>query len=320
MNRRPLPGISCMKPRKQEKGRDMQMRNWTNVFLAAALLAALVLSAPAIGFAEPAHKEHVEAPGVRHLVVEDQNAPIDLLPSKDENTRIEYKETRFIRYEIAREGDTLRVIMHDSRKWYNFIGFQDSGRRLLVFVPESLTDASLGTSNASITVEASRGFASLDLKSSNGKLSLTGATLSGPSRFETSNSGITLKDAVFQGHLTLETSNGELSLEDVRLNTADIRTSNSRISLKDVDAEGSLDAATTNGGIYPSRLSTRAGRLTLSASNGPVEGIINAPRNLFAITSTTSNADNNLPTSWPGGPAGLDVSTSNGRINIEFVD
>lgn len=288
------------------------------VLVVALLLLLMVARGLGIGYASPQQREHTEGPGIQRLSVEDGNAPIDLKPSADGSTRIEYTETRFVKYEITREGDELHVTMRDSRKWYDFIDFRDSGRRLAIYVPESLVEVNLRTSNGGVTMEAPQVFRSLDIRSSNGRIRLTGANVLGSALLKTSNGGIDISDAVFNEMLTLNTSNGELSLDNVELQTAEIGTSNSRIRLDDVDVAVWLHAATSNGGIHLSRLTTQTGSLTLNTSNGPVEGSIASPRDIFAITSKTSNADNNLPSSWEGGPAKLDIRTSNGRIQIEF--
>ena len=297
------------------------MRKWqTTGLVILVVLAVLLVQGLVLGTGKAEQKEHVESTGIRRITVVDMNTPVEVLPSQEGAVRLEYMETRFVRYEIARDGDHLTVRAVNTRKWYDLAFRREPSRLLRLYIPSELASLSLGTSNAQIDLKTPLQAGEFSLASSNGRLRADAGSLHvmGNAVLTTSNAGIDLANAQFDADLFVRSSNGELTLKDIDVQYGELRTSNGAIHLDGVEAQKGLTAETSNGKIVAEALSTQDGALALHTSNANVTGTIQGPIGRFAITSRTSNGDNSLPAKQDGGPASLAVETSNGKIDVRF--
>jgi DUF4097 and DUF4098 domain-containing protein YvlB len=201
---------------------------------------------------------------------------------------------------IERDGDTVRV------------------------KAELTSEASLiGSRGAEVELQVPKG-AVLDLKTSNGKISVTGPA--GDTTAQTSNGGVDVKGS--QGKVALRSSNGPLTAESVK-GTIELDTSNGKIDI--VSSDGVVKAHTSNGGI---RFKGRAiqGHYSFRTSNGPIDLLLPSDSS-FQLDAETSNSgiDTDFPIQRSSeesertrlrGAVGknptvtITAHTSNGRIKV----
>ena len=135
-------------------------------------------------------------------------------------------------------------------------------------------------------------------------------------KLSTSNGAVTIRDLSCSA-LEAFTSNGAITAE--RVTTAgdgQLQTSNGRLWVSAATAGGKFSAGTSNGEIAFEKL--HGSELILSTSNGAIYGSIDGNKTDYTIRSSTSNGGNNLGNQESTGGKTLDVSTTNGNIDISF--
>lgn len=157
----------------------------------------------------------------------------------------------------------------------------------------------------------------IEIETTNGKVSLAGKLLLEQFRVRTTNSKMEIIGTDSK-EIYLHTTNGSLRLEHVKAENVQLETTNGRIELSEVSCTGRLNAKSSNGRIEINRI--RGREVTLKTSNGPVRGVMEGRIQNYSIQSRTTNGSNNLPRRMelPGGPV-LNVNTTNGKINIDFL-
>jgi len=188
---------------------------------------------------------------------------------------------------------------------------------LEAWVPKDFAgDVRLSNSNCSINVDHPGLPGKVDLTSSNAKIEFA-SDVSGAGEIVCRTSNARIAFANLQANkVNLRTSNaringGSLTVSD----TAELVTSNARIQLEKINApEASL--VTNNGTIALDHGDCRS--LTLTTSNGSIHATLAGNIRDYGIESRTSNGDNDLPRSMPGGERTLKATTSNGSIRVKF--
>jgi DUF4097 and DUF4098 domain-containing protein YvlB len=194
-----------------------------------------------------------------------------------------------------------------------------------VRVKAELTSEAFLTGNRGAEVELQVPMGTiLDLNTSNGKISATGAA--GKTTARTSNGGISVMGS--QGDVALRSSNGGLSAESVK-GTIQLETSNGKIDI--VSSDGVVKAHTSNGAVRFKGTAVQ-GQYSFRTSNGSIELILPSDTS-FQLDATTSNGG--IDTDFPiqkssedsertrlSGTVGknptvtITAHTSNGRIKV----
>jgi DUF4097 and DUF4098 domain-containing protein YvlB len=248
-----------------------------------------------------------DAAGIDQINIRARNMPVTVTPSKDGEITIHYYTCEKDPYEVTLEGGTLTLKykydnLFDIGSWFNgstiFNVLNNTNPRVEVAVPEAYAGAlTLDTSNASVNV--------------------SGLTAAGDVRMDTSNSSIEMSN-VSATLVNADTSNGAVTLEKVIVSgTVDMRSSNGPLTARQVAAKDKLYLETSNGRVVVDQVTSAA--IELKSSNGSISGSVGGKRSDYTISSDTSNADDNLGDGGKG-PFRLTVNTSNGDINISFLD
>lgn len=230
-----------------------------------------------------------------HIVVETFNGRIDVIAGTEGEVAVEVvkrgagfsqaeaeADLQNVEVTITQEGDTIRIV----------------ARR---------TDGPLVTGNSGASVDLSvPSGSSLDLHSSNGRISTLGVT--GDVSMDTSNGSLEVRDG--KGQLYLKTSNGEIDIEaeDARV---DASTSNGRISFRGSLTEEDQRFRTSNGRIQITLPASARFHIDASTSNGEVSTD-------FPVTLTGGTLDDNelVGTVGENPPTSITASSSNGDIDI----
>lgn len=233
---------------------------------------------------------------VQRLVVDDRNMPIDVVGVSGNRTRINYKKSRDIKYNIKQTSNTLTLERKRSIGFnFDFFNFGNSSPKVTIEVPkENLKDLQVETSNGKISTK-NLVLDNLDLESSNSKMTINDVDADTIDA-ETSNGKVELSRLTFDDG-SFETSNSKMSLQDLNFKDGEFQTSNGKINLMDLKPSESL---------------------SLKTSNSKVNGTIIGNEDDFSITSKTSNASNSLGNNDDGSKE-LEVRTSNGDIEVAFV-
>lgn len=262
-----------------------------------------------------------EAAAIKELVLNTSNTQVRVISSPDNKIHLHYYERDKEKYTITDSDGRLEIDLNKDMHWYDHIGFDFNFMGNLTFqiaVPNSMAcDFALSTSNNEISISNLSENGNLKLNTSNGGIVLDHLSTTGSLESDTSNSSISLSSVKVDGSIVTTTSNGGISFEGATASGVTARSSNGRLRLTDVASQKDIYAETSNNGIEISGLSAETA-ITLRSSNGNITGAIADPMSEFSIRSQTSNGNNSLPGNLSGGKKNLDVSTSNGSIDVRF--
>ncbi len=267
-------------------------------------MGAFASNAPAWGFkgTELVYEKEdysVDAAGIDQIKIRARNMPIKVTPSNAGDITIHYYTSEKDPYEVSLDGGVL-TLKYKYDNLFNIGSWFTNQANLNVelVIPEAYAGA-------------------LELDTSNASVNVSGLTAAGDVRIDTSNSSISMNN-VSATLASAHTSNGTVTLDKVIVSgTVDMTSSNGSLTARQVAAKDRLYLDTSNGRIVVDQVTSAA--IELKSSNGSISGSVGGKRSDYTISSDTSNADDNLGDGGKG-PFKLTVNTSNGAINISFLD
>jgi DUF4097 and DUF4098 domain-containing protein YvlB len=242
-----------------------------------------------------------EASSFKKIIIDDSNKEINVVSSEDDKIHITYYDNEKEHYEISEQGDTLVFNYNSKRLWYEFVGFH-------IYIEDY-----------AITIHIPEAYAgNIDLITSNNPIKMQNVIMTGELLADTSNSGITMENVKGKA-FNLTTSNGTVDVNNILFESRfNVKSSNGKIKASYIQG-GDLDLDTSNARIELDGIDTDS--LICDTSNAGISGTIIGAIEDFTITSHTSNGDNNLSEEYTGhGSRTLYIDTSNGDIDIEFID
>ena len=284
----------------------------------------------------------VAADGIQKIDVTDSNRKIFVRKSSDSQIHIKYYTNSKETYDISDQNGELVFKYKNIRKWYDYINifnFDIQPVYTEILLPEHVFESlSAKTSNGAIEAQDFKLEGECYLKTSNGSVSLSNLEINGKITAESSNGKVTLSAVksnskisaytsnssiylynIEAGGVDADSGNGKVELESVKsTDTIKAGSSNGTITLSDVSSDTTIDVKTSNGKIELTRVAVGKS-MTLKNSNGRISGTILGAMEDFNINSHTSNGDNNLPNGTTGKNKDLEIRTSNGKIEVQFV-
>lgn len=274
---------------------------------------------------EPTNGEYITdivAPNVENIIYEDKNQAVRYEMSGDENYHITTYETDEKGYLIEQEGNNIKIISYKKDKFKTIKKFFFNSDNLkikpvIIKLPRTFSGNIISkTTNGSIQIN---GISANDInaKTTNGSAHVESVSVGGGKlEVETRNGAIRVQNLAAT-HTELHTSNGSITLANVATPKLNVSTSNGSINISSIAAE-TMSATSSNGSIQFGSIAV-SNSITLHTSNARICGTLAGKMSDYAITSGTSNAKNNLP-NGTNGAIRLDVSTSNGRIDVQFSE
>ncbi len=243
------------------------------------------------------------AQGIAVIQIKGRNMPVTVTPSQGNEVALHYYTSEDDPYDVTLEGGVLKLEYRNKNLFLQgnwFFGwhiFNNQSPRIEVLIPQAYAgDLQLNTSNATINAANFPAAGDVRAETSNAAVNLNNLTATNLN-VRTSNGAVTLEKVISSGRLTVETSNGTLTA-------------------KQAAAQDGLYLHTSNGRISVDQVTSK--EIELRTSNASISGGVGGRRDEYTISSSTSNADNNLG-SGGSGQFRLTVRTSNGAINLRFL-
>lgn len=269
-------------------------------------------------------------PRVIELV--DTNCAVEILPAPDGVLRIEYEVTRWINVDVSCNDERL---IYTAREIFHIFHFDVISRKpTRLYLPaDYLPNLEIRTGNAKLSA-ADVSFDTAELKTGNAAINLCRLTANKLTA-KTSNAAVTAEHitanllklttsngAINTAHCTadsllLKTSNGAIKTEHCTANTIDAITSNGKNIAEHITAD--VISLTSGNGAVSLKNST-ANDITLKTSNAPVTAILPGSIADYRIESKTVNGKSSLPSHKAKGEKSLNVTTSNGKIDVVFAE
>jgi len=279
-------------------------------------------------FHEDFHYSYDLQPGGR-ISLENMNGSVEII-GQDTN-KVDISGTKYasteqvlqaMKIDVVASGDSVRIrTVPPSGHRGNH------GARYVIRVPRRVELDRIGSSNGSIRVDGVEG--TVRLRTSNG--SVRAFRVKGPAEIETSNASIELFEQV--GSVVAHTSNGSIKADGVK-GYFEATTSNGSIDARVTDPEPDrpVKLESSNGGIKLAMDTIRNNDIRASTSNSSITLRLPSAVNARLKARTSNGSINNElgallnagqtskthleGTLGSGGPT-IDLSTSNGRINLQ---
>ena len=281
-----------------------------------------------------------KASGVRSVVIQTANVPIELEPGSDDEIILEYTQDAYDIYDFSLTDGALRLIRRPNEP-LRMLGFLFQYRRsswIKLKVPaEFASTCELITGNSAIIVRDLSFWSWLKCRTSNSHIRLERLKAQGDLTAKTSNSSCTLEGLQVKGNLQANTSNGHLAAHEIQAAAITLMTSNASVSARQLKASGPITLESRNGRLEAETvksdqllsMQTSNARISVQAvsspdirlitSNGKVEGSISGTPGDYSVTSHTSNGRDSLSGHPFHGSKRLEVKTSNDKIQLEFT-
>ncbi len=244
--------------------------------------------------AEEAVSQSFEVSGTPRVIVETFNGDIDVVIGTDNTVKADVTkrgagstqaaaqdDLKNIQVSMTQDSNTIRII---ARRTNQAINIGNSGARANVQVPAG---------------------AVLDLRTSNGRLDVNGAT--GDVTARTSNGRIQITDST--GRLELDTSNGSIEVESDSA-VVSAQTSNGQIVFTGALAQGNHSFRSSNGRITLTLPASASFRVNADTSNGRVTS------DFFVKQSGGSDEKRLSGTVGENPTSSIEAHTSNSNIEI----
>lgn len=253
------------------------------------------------------------------ITLKDTDKSVTVKLSDDNQIHIIYYENEKEQYQIE---DSTNLTMKNERsyQWYETIfniDFQFPSTTILL-PPDFNGELNIETSNAQISID-SIAASLLTASTRNGYINANQLSNVQTIFLSTSNNTIDATDITAYGKFTAVTTNGGITLTNIVAQDMEAVTSNNRITADNVQFKQNMMLQTSNGNIKFQNLTAGISTM-LSTSNGSVIGTINGKVSDFTIQSHTSNGAKNLPDNFKSGDNQLNITTSNGNIDVTFSD
>lgn len=245
-----------------------------------------------------------------NITIDINSADIKILPSNQGCTITCFEEEKQT-HTVTAQSQTLTIKVNDSRKFYDYIGFNLKSPSITIYLPNTTySSLTINSDTGDISISKDFSFDSVDISLDTGDVSFCA----------TSNS------------TKIKTSTGDVSIKDTNIALLDICTSTGDINLTNLYCD-TLSTAQTTGDSYLENVNSKTIRIStdtgdvvfnhcdaselidVSTNTGDVEGSFLSPK-IFDIT--TSTGDKDVPQSTSG--ALCKINTDTGDIEITIAN
>ncbi|MBQ9735957.1 MAG: DUF4097 family beta strand repeat protein [Clostridia bacterium] len=180
-------------------------------------------------------REHEIKESFQSVTVVTKTADVTFLPSEGDDARVVCYEQKKMAHTVTLADGTLKIELHDTRKWYDYIGFDFDSPKLTVYLPAEVYGALCVTvSTGCVSIPSDLSFERIDVKSTTGDVTCSAS----------------VKDEIF-----IQTSTGDITLEGVTARTLSLSVSTGKVSVKDAQCEGGVSVTVSTGKTQLTNLS-----------------------------------------------------------------
>ncbi len=206
--------------------------------------------------------EEVEA--FTDISVETESGDVQVLPSLDDSYKVVRNEGDLYFYTVEVVDGCLKIGTKETRKWYQYIGFDFTKMEVKVYIPEgAFGELSIRTGGGDIEVFTTNTFSSMQVKTGSGDIQIKGQTCAS---------------------LVASTSSGDVKIDGISCDTLTAETGSGDVDVKTVLVSGEVCAKTSSGDVKMQEVS--CGALTVGVESGSIE-----------MANTVSQGDARLHTS-----------------------
>lgn len=276
--------------------------------------------------------EHLIRDSFQHIHIETLTADIQLLPAQDTNTTVIcYEATDNMKHTVTVEEDTLVIAVHDTSKWYRYIGDIFTTPTITLYIPAgTYGDITIKNDTGKTDIPTDFQFENIQIVASTG-LVTNHASAASDMRIHTSTGSIlvenvtadnldlsvstgkiTATNITCRGNASIQVSTGKTELTNLSCKNLRSTGATGNISLTRVTASEAFNIERSTGKVTFDRCD--AGEISVETDTGDVKGTLLTPKVFFAETDTGTVR---VPHSTEGGKCEIITDTGDIIITIE---
>jgi len=272
--------------------------------------------------------EHIIGEDFHNISIRADTADIIVSLSEQEETLVVCHEQKSAAHTVSVQNGTLNIEEHDTRKWYEYIGFSFGTPSVTVYLPKTeYGELFIKENTGDIEIPADFQFESIDIFASTGDVTNC-ASAAGDIKIRTSTGKIHVEN-VSAENLSLSVSTGNITASgvacagDVSLHVSTGKTNLTDITCKNLTSDGNTGDLTLNNVIGSELFSIErttgdvtfescdAAEFSVKTDTGDVTGSLLSDKIFFAETDTGSI---HVPKLTAGGKC--EITTNTGDITF----
>ena len=247
-----------------------------------------------------------------NIRIDTNTADVVFLPSEDGRIRVVCKELEKVKHTVTVEDDTLVISVHDTRKWYDYIGINFGITEIKVYLPEKeygsvSVKTVTGDVNCLISVSGL-----MKIHTGTGQIGVENL-VARELDLAVSTGGVSVANVTCKGDIKIDVSTGKAVLSGVRCENLISDGNTGDMILNDVIATGRFDIERSTGNVEFAGCD--AGQIEVETDTGNVKGSLLSDK-IFIVETDTGRV--NVPKTVSGGKC--EISTDTGDIRIEIVN
>ncbi len=266
----------------------------------------------------------------KSITVKADTARVIFVPSNDTKTTVVCYEQETMKHTVTVNGDILEIVLADTRKWYQYIGFFFDEPTITVTLPAGAYGAlSVTTDTGDVTIPQEVSFESIAVSATTGDVT-SEASATGAVKLEATTGDITVKNvtadvlklSVNTGHITVENvdcaedmtvnvSTGKSKLTDVRCGALTSNGDTGDITMKNVVVDGTMTVERSTGDVKFEGCDAK--ELAVTTDTGDVKGTLLSDKVFIARTDTGRIS---VPKTVTGGRCEITTDTGNIIISV----
>lgn len=244
------------------------------------------------------------------ITIMTDTADVEFLPS--DKCKVVCYEPENMTHHVTVSDGTLRIEIHDTRKWYEQISLFSPSQKITVYLPEGEYGAlSVQADTGDVKLPAGYHFENAVITLDTGDILVENSSAKAMT-LSASTGKITLNHAVCEGDLQVEVSTGKTILSDSSCKNLTATGDTGDIALNRVNATEKISIERTTGDVNFD--SCDAKEIYVQTDTGSVKGSLLSEK-IFIAESDTGWV--NVPNSVGGGKC--EIHTDTGNIHITVV-
>lgn len=265
-----------------------------------------------------------------HISIVTDTADIAFVSADDAGSSVVCYEQKNVKHTVMVEKDTLVIQIHDTRRWFEHIGFFFDKPKITLQIPGGTYGVlSVKSDTGDVRIPKEYHFERIDISESTGNV-VSGASVTEAVKIKTSTGNIcienisagqldlsvvtgrvTLADAVCDGDVNVCVSTGKADLTNVRCRNLMSTGDTGNITLQNVTASESFSIERSTGDVRFD--SCDADEIFVETDTGDVKGTLRTDK-VFVTQTDTGRVD--VPKTATGGKC--EITTDTGNIKIEI--
>lgn len=255
-------------------------------------------------------KEHIINEKYNSIYIVSELANVVFEPTAETSTKVICYQQTNLTYTVIVKDNTLLIESVDTRKWFDYIGFNFKQPKITVCIPQGQYDSLVingDTGNVNIPSEYT--FNDIKITQSTGKIT-NHASAKNDIVLTTNTGGITVSNVSAQS-IYVTVSTGKVNLRDVNCATLFSKGDTGDVTLKNTEAN-EINITRSTGDVNLENCDGE--KISIKTSTGDITGTLKSEK-VFVTESNTGKID--VPNSSNGGTCELKTSTGDIKIRVK---